>query len=113
MELDNSPTVKHPLKVFIQLEDECNGVYVTEKSATGFKVKELAHGTTNSKFAWSLVANRADEKDLNGNVVSINADNRFVVAPAMEKIMRKPPKSNLKIEKVLETPATKTFHSAK
>ena len=29
----------HPLKVFIQLEGDCNGVYVTNKSANGFTVK--------------------------------------------------------------------------
>ncbi len=103
----------HPLKIFIQLEDDCNGVYVTEKSQIGFKVKELANGTANAKFAWSLVANRADEKDLNGKIVSFNANNRFVVAPPMETFMRKTPKTNLRIESILNAPETKTFHSQK
>ena len=37
LKIDN----KHPLKVFIQLEGECNGVYVTDKSENGFTVKEF------------------------------------------------------------------------
>jgi len=50
-----------PLKVFIQLEGDCNGVFVTNKSATGFTVKELQGGTSNAPFSWKIVANRADE----------------------------------------------------
>lgn len=55
----------HPLKVFIQLEGDCNGVYVTNKSATGFLVKELQNGNSNVAFSWHIVANRKD--DLSGN----------------------------------------------
>lgn len=50
-----------PLKVFIQLEGDCNGVYVTNKSANGFTVKELQGGTSNVSFSWHIVANRVDE----------------------------------------------------
>jgi hypothetical protein len=50
-----------PLKVFIQLEGDCNGVFVTNKTATGFTVKELQGGTSNAAFSWKIVANRADE----------------------------------------------------
>jgi hypothetical protein len=52
----------HPLKVFIQLEGECNGVYVTNKSQYGFDVRELGGGTSDVPFAWSIVATRADEQ---------------------------------------------------
>ena len=31
----------HPMKVFVTLEGDCNGVYVTNKSADGFDVIEL------------------------------------------------------------------------
>lgn len=51
----------HPIKVFVQLEGDCNGVYVTNKSATGFTVKELQNGRSNANFSWSIVATRADE----------------------------------------------------
>ncbi len=50
-----------PLKVFIQLEGDCKGVFVTNKSANGFTVQELQGGTSNAPFSWHIVANRADE----------------------------------------------------
>jgi hypothetical protein len=82
--IDLDPTIaknvtineKHPLKAFIQLEGDCNGVYVANKSASGFDVVELNHGTSNVSFSWHIVANRADETMEHG-VVSHNADIRF------------------------------------
>ncbi|HPS84007.1 MAG TPA: hypothetical protein PLA88_06810, partial [Bacteroidales bacterium] len=71
----------HPLKVFIQLEGECNGVYVTNKTATGFDVVELNNGQSNVEFSWSIIANRADAMRDNGTY-SINADVRFPDAPS-------------------------------
>lgn len=50
-----------PMKVFIQLEGECNGVYVTNKSADGFEVIELNNGNSNVEFSYSIVATRANE----------------------------------------------------
>ncbi|HWY98788.1 MAG TPA: hypothetical protein VNY36_06865 [Bacteroidia bacterium] len=52
---------KHPLKVYIQLEGDCNGVYVTDKTTEGFTVKELHSGTSNVKFSYHVIANRKDE----------------------------------------------------
>ena len=78
---------KHPLKVFIQLEGECNGVYVTNKTAYGFDVIELKKGLTNVAFSWSVVANRNDIIDESGNMFSKNVGVRFPTAP-------KPPKLN-------------------
>ena len=51
----------HVLKVFVQLEGDCNGVYVTNKSGTSFEVKELANGNSNVKFSYTVVGVRADE----------------------------------------------------
>ncbi len=48
---------KHPLKVFVQLEDDCNGVYV-KKYKDGFEVIELQNGTSNAKFSYRVVAKR-------------------------------------------------------
>jgi len=67
---------KHSLRVFIQPEGECNGVYVTNKTATGFDVIELQNGQANTSFQWSIICNRADE-DLGGGRVSRNASVRF------------------------------------
>lgn len=50
----------HPIKVYIQLEGECNGVYVFNKSDLSFEVKELNNGNSNISFSWMVVANRSD-----------------------------------------------------
>lgn len=70
---------EHPLKVFIQLEGDCNGVYVTNKSASGFLVKELQNGTSSVDFSWHIVANR---KNGTGPEGSKYADLRFPDAPS-------------------------------
>lgn len=72
---------KHPLKVFIQLEGDCKGVFVTNKSAKGFTVKELQEGKSNVKFSWQLIAVRADSKDKDGNIRSKHVGVRFPLAP--------------------------------
>lgn len=71
---------KHPLKVFIQLEGDCNGVFVTSKSKNGFTVKELNGGKSNVKFSWHIVGNRADETQTNGKKVTYQSL-RFPDAP--------------------------------
>lgn len=76
---------KHPLKVFIQLEGDCNGVYVTEKSANGFKVKELQNGKSNVSFSWHIVGNRADRIDTDGKISSEFENLRLPVGPTMLK----------------------------
>ena len=81
---------RHPLRVFIQLEGESNGVYVTNKSAGGFDVIELAKGTSDVPFSWHVVGNRTDEEmaadpdhDLGEGPLRLshNADVRFPVDP--------------------------------
>lgn len=74
---------EHPLKVFVQLEGDCNGVYVTNKSANGFEVKELQDGNSNVPFSWSITATRADENRIlaNGESRTINYGWRFNPAP--------------------------------
>jgi len=67
---------EHPLRVFIQLEGDCNGVYVTSKTAEGFDVVELMNGQSNVKFSWHIVANRADEV-LNDGSISRYSSERF------------------------------------
>lgn len=89
---------KHPLKVFIQLEGDCNGVYVTEKSTNGFKVKELNKGNSNTPFSWHIVANRADSKDENGNITSNFENLRLPIGPTPLKEQEMTSKTlNLKI----------------
>jgi len=91
---------KHPLKVFIQLEGDCNGVYVTNKSDKGFTVKELAGGNSNTSFSWQIIATRANTIGKDGEVSSHHENLRFPYAPKplerTKNISRKTRKSNIK-----------------
>ncbi|HTO37623.1 MAG TPA: hypothetical protein VL021_04305, partial [Brumimicrobium sp.] len=67
---------KHPLRVLVQLEGDCKGVYVTNKTGEGFEVKELQNGQSNVPFTYKVVGNRAD-RYVDGERVSKNEDLRF------------------------------------
>jgi hypothetical protein len=75
---------EHPLKVFVQLNGDCKGVYVTNRTAQGFDVVELDGGTSNIEITWTVVANRKD-RVVNGEVVSKHVDVRFPDAPLQMK----------------------------
>lgn len=75
----------HPLKVFIQLEGDCNGVFVTNKSKNGFTVTELKGGRSNAPFSWHVVANRANSVGKNGQLLSKHIDVRFPIGPSKIK----------------------------
>ncbi len=53
----------HPLKVFIQLEGDCNGVYVMNKTKNGFDVAELHGGNSNAPFSYRIVCKRKYYED--------------------------------------------------
>lgn len=72
---------KHPIQIFIQLKGDCNGVFVTNESATGFDVIELKNGKSNVRFSYFVSANRADEL-LDDGTISPYSSERF--APAIE-----------------------------
>jgi hypothetical protein len=82
---------KHPLKVFVQLEGNCKGVYVANKTAEGFDVVELDGGTSSVSFSYSIVGNRADTKDATGNVTSVYTDWRFPVLPGRPQTVENVP----------------------
>ncbi|MCC6840630.1 MAG: hypothetical protein IT230_10770 [Flavobacteriales bacterium] len=71
---------EHPLRVFVQLEGDCAGVFVTNKTASGFDVVELNGGQSNAAFSYTVIANRADEVMPDGTI-SKYADVRFPPAP--------------------------------
>lgn len=79
---------QHPLRVFIQLKGDCNGVFVDGESATGFDVKELKGGTSNTKFTYFITANRADEIFPDGSI-SKYSEERFAPSIGAQKIERK------------------------
>jgi hypothetical protein len=75
---------KHPLRVFVQLEGNCKGVFVTNKTANGFDVEELDNGASNTPFMYTIVANRANEVNPDGSVAKY-AEERFPNAPGPQK----------------------------
>lgn len=72
---------EHPLKVYVTLEGDCKGVYVTNKTSDGFTVKELQGGTSDAAFSWQIVASRADTKDSSGRLVSKHVGVRLPIGP--------------------------------
>jgi len=75
---------EHPLRVFVTLEGDCNGVFVTNKSIDGFDVKELAQGNSNVNFTYQIVANRSDEVMPSGRV-SLYSEQRFQPTQKVQK----------------------------
>jgi trimeric autotransporter adhesin len=76
---------KHELRVIIQLEGDCMGVFVTNKTAAGFDVKELQNGKSNSKFTYFVTGNRADAYNNDGTLFSKFEDVRYGNAPGPQK----------------------------
>lgn len=99
----------HPLRVFIQLEGDCNGVYVTNKTATGFDVVELQGGASNVFFSWHVVANRADEYFPDGTLASKYVGNRFKEAPELPVMTGAPNPSEFYVEKELPQSQTENL----
>lgn len=52
----------HPMRVFIQMEGECEDVFV-EKGETGFTVKEKNGGHSNTSFSYRISAKRVNFQD--------------------------------------------------
>lgn len=48
----------NPMLVQITLTGNCNGIYISEKTKTGFIVKELLNGVSNASFDWEVAAKR-------------------------------------------------------
>jgi hypothetical protein len=44
--------------VFLTADGDCEGLYVTARTATGFEVRELKHGTSNVAFDYRIIARR-------------------------------------------------------
>jgi hypothetical protein len=81
---------EYPLKVYVTPEGDCNGLYVTNKSANGFDVVELQGGKSNVSFSWQIVATRANEyatAEDGSRVLVSDYSRRFPPAPGpMETI---------------------------
>lgn len=78
---------QHPLRVFVQLRGDCNGVYVTNENAEGFDVVELQGGTSDAPFFWTVSANRANQSFPDGTVWPF-AEERFPVTQGPQETTR-------------------------
>ncbi|MCP4582305.1 MAG: hypothetical protein GY839_11885 [candidate division Zixibacteria bacterium] len=58
----------HPMKVFVQLNDNCEGVYV-KRGTTGFDIIELRDGISDARFTYRVVAKRKGFEDKRLEVV--------------------------------------------
>jgi hypothetical protein len=76
---------KHPLRVIIQLEGDCKGVFVTNKTKNSFDVKELQNGTSTCEFTYFVTANRADAYNDDGTLFSKFENVRYGEAPGPAK----------------------------
>ncbi|WP_396157962.1 hypothetical protein [Flavobacterium sp.] len=94
---------KHPLRVFIQLEGDCEGVYVTNKTQNGFDVIELKGGTSNTPFSYTISANRADEVLSDGSIAKYSIE-RFAPAPGPQEKNRIDAVSKEKRTNIIQEP---------
>ncbi|MBP6431949.1 MAG: hypothetical protein KA319_09290 [Ferruginibacter sp.] len=74
----------HPLRIFVQLEGDSKGVYVTNKTQFGFDVVELSNGQSNINFTYTVIGNRANEINNDGTKANY-AEERFAPAPGAAK----------------------------
>lgn len=83
---------KHDIRVMVQLEGDCKGVFVSNKTKDGFTVKELDGGNSNVKFTYTVVATRANEiyYGMNGETRVADYGARYPDAPEYkENFIRK------------------------
>jgi hypothetical protein len=59
--------------VFVSLEGDCQGVYITNKTPTSFEVHELNGGTSNVPFSYRIVAKQAGTETVRLPEVTIPA----------------------------------------
>ncbi|MFA5128326.1 MAG: hypothetical protein WC457_05050, partial [Patescibacteria group bacterium] len=60
------------INVTVTPSENCNGVYVTERSASGFKVVEFNNGTSSAQFDWQVIAKRKIQINTNDTNTDTN-----------------------------------------
>ena len=53
----------HPYKVFVQMEGDCKGLFVTNKTSMSFEVREIQSGTSDVEFSYRIIAKRKYYQD--------------------------------------------------
>jgi hypothetical protein len=75
----------NPMKVFVQLEGDCNGVYVS-KGITGFDVVELKSGASNVPFSYRIVAKRKGFEDRRLDYTAAGENDAYLYPEAAERM---------------------------
>jgi len=74
--------------VFVTPADDCRGLCVSNKTATGFEVRELQGGTSNVAFSYRIVARR---KDIKAQQRFAKIDTRLPLPPPTARPSRERP----------------------
>jgi hypothetical protein len=80
----------HPIKIFIQPEGDCNGVYVKNKSIQSFEVVELNQGKSNVPFSYQIVATMGDQISIDDKGVehTFKYTHRWLKVPERSKTLK-------------------------
>jgi hypothetical protein len=54
---------EHPYRVFLQMEGDCKGLFVSNKTETGFEVREIQGGQSDITFSYRIIAKRKHYQD--------------------------------------------------
>ena len=94
----------HPIRAFVELEGDCNGVFVANKTASGFDVIEFRSGTSNAHFTYRVVCKRkyyederlaTDEQDVQYNTRMLRtAWPEVIAAQQAEQAKMRPPEQS-------------------
>ncbi len=95
---------RFPMKVFVQLEGDCNGVFVTNKTTTGFDVVELAGGRSDAAFSYRAVCTR---RHYDGERLATDEQDREYKARMLQEVW--PERSSQGILPVERTRTTNAF----
>ena len=81
-----------PMKVFVQLEGDCKGVYVS-KGANSFDVIELNHGTSNVPFSYRVVAKRKGFENMRLEYTKSGENDPYLYPAADAKLKKAQPEN--------------------
>ena len=91
----------NPLRVFIQLRGQCNGVFV-EEDFTGFDVIELHDGTSSASFHYRVVAKRKGFEEKRLDYCKTAENDPFLYPELREEYERKRREDHARMQEKLE-----------
>jgi len=74
----------HPMEVFVQLRDDCRGVFV-KAGTTGFDVRELQGGTSDAEFSYRVMAKRKGFEEKRLDVCAAGRTDTYLYPEFREK----------------------------